>query len=204
MTRSWIGKKWSFPLLVYQRLPAKRAEYPCPILQATVVVIASYLYQFDWMATLVDLLYLCLSKIKSFLREKCYETNQSQGKQAIYSGYDYNRFAGDGAGSIAKWSIFPALVYPLPLLAYLIFTFYILVLLDKYEQFVKTNTFAKYVGYFLGFLYLVNLVYRLNAKKYQPWNIFRNNLFQFELLLMLLLPILLAFYGGRRRKFEKN
>ncbi len=183
---------------------SKRAEYPCPILQATVVVIASYLYQFDWMATLVDLLYLFLSKIKSFLREKCYETNQSQGKQAIYSGYDYDCFAGDGAGSIAKWSIFSALVYPLPLLAYLIFTFYIPFLLDKYEQFIKTKSFAKYVGYFLGFLYFVNLVYRLNAKKYQPWNIFRNNLFQFELLLMLLLPILLALLWRKKTEFEKN
>ncbi len=63
---------------------------------------------------------------------------------------------------------FPLWFIPLPLLAYLIFTFYILVLLNKYEQFIKTKTFAKYVGYFLGFLYLVNLVYRLNAKKYQP------------------------------------
>lgn len=63
------------------------------------------------MATLVDLLYLCLSKIKSFLREKCYETNQSQGKQAIYSGYDYDRFAGDGAGPLVKRCIFSALVY---------------------------------------------------------------------------------------------
>ena len=93
---------------------------------------------------------------------------------------------------------FPLWFIPLPLLAYLIFTFYILVLLDKYEQFIKTKTFAKYVGYFLGFLYLVNLVYRLNAKKYQPWNIFRNNLFQFELLLMLALPVLLAFLWRKK------
>lgn len=93
---------------------------------------------------------------------------------------------------------FPLWFIPLPLLAYLIFTFYILVLLDKYEQFIKTKTFAKYVGYFLGFLYLVNLVYRLNAKKYQPWNIFRNNLFQFEFLLMLALPVLLAFLWRKK------
>ncbi|HFI0935309.1 TPA: LTA synthase family protein [Streptococcus suis] len=102
---------------------------------------------------------------------------------------------------------FPLWFVPLTLLAYSIFTFYVLVLLDKYEKFVKTKTFAKYVGYFLGFLYLVNLVYRINAKKYQPWNIFRNNLFQFELLLMLLLPVLLAFLwrknAGIREKLSK-
>lgn len=93
---------------------------------------------------------------------------------------------------------FPLWFIPLPLIAYLIFTFYVLVLLDKYEKFIKTKTFAKYVGYFLGFLYLINLVYRLNAKKYQPWNIFRNNLFQFELLLMLALPVLLAFLWRKK------
>ncbi len=168
------------------------------------VVIASYLYQFDWLDTLVDLLYLYLPKIKYFLREKCYETNQTQGNQAIYSGHGNDRLAGYGASPLLSDVSFPLWFIPLPLIAYLIFTFYVLVLLDKYEKFIKTKTFAKYVGYFLGFLYLINLVYRLNAKKYQPWNIFRNNLFQFELLLMLALPVLLAFYGGRRREFEKN
>lgn len=97
---------------------------------------------------------------------------------------------------------FPLWFIPLSLLAYLIFTFYILALLDRYEDFIKTKVFAKYVGYFIGGLYLVNLVYRLNAKKFQPWNIFRNNLFQYELVLMLLLPLLLAIYwrnNGRIR-----
>ncbi|NQP30664.1 LTA synthase family protein [Streptococcus suis] len=99
---------------------------------------------------------------------------------------------------------FPLWFIPLPLLAYSIFTFYVLVLLDTYEKFVKTKTFAKYVGYFLGFLYLVNLVYRLNAKKYQPWNIFRNNLFQFELLLMLALPIILALFLHKNRNVRER
>ncbi|HEL2203882.1 TPA: hypothetical protein TZE22_001210, partial [Streptococcus suis] len=38
---------------------------------------------------------------------------------------------------------FPLWFIPLPLIAYLIFTFYVLVLLDKYEKFIKTKTFAK-------------------------------------------------------------
>ncbi len=105
-------------------------------------------------------------------------------------------------GPFVKRCIFSALVYSSAPACLFYFTFYVLALLDKYEKFVKTKTFAKYVGYFLGFLYLVNLVYRLNAKKYQPWNIFRNNLFQFELLLMLLLPILLAFLWRKNSRIR--
>ncbi|HFR3766859.1 TPA: LTA synthase family protein [Streptococcus suis] len=99
---------------------------------------------------------------------------------------------------------FPHWFIPPLLIAYLIFTFYILVLLEKYEEFVKTKTFAKYIGYFLGFLYIVNLVYRINAKKYQPWNIFRNNLFQFELLLMLVLPVLVAFLWRKNTRVREK
>ena len=86
-----------------------------------------------------------------------------------------------GRALLLSGMAYPIWFIPLSIIAYLIFTFYILVLLEKYEEFIRTKTFTKYVGYFLGFLYLVTLVYRLNAKKFQPWNIFRNNLFQFEL-----------------------
>ncbi len=98
----------------------------------------------------------------------------------------------------------PAWFIPLPLLAYLLFSFYSLVLLDKYEQWIHSKVCVKYVGYFLGFLYLVNLVYRLNAKKYQPWNIIRNNFFQFELLLMLALPILLAILWRKNTRLRNK
>ncbi len=66
------------------------------------VVIASYLYQFDWLDTLVNLLYLYLPKIKYFLREKCNETNQTQGNQAIYPGHGNDRLAGYGASPFTE------------------------------------------------------------------------------------------------------
>lgn len=109
-----------------------------------------------------------------------------------------------GRALLLSGKAFPVWFIPLPLIAYLIFTFYILVILDKYEAFVRTKTFAKYIGYFLGFFYLVSLVYRLNAKKYQPWNIVRNNLFQFELLLMLVLPIFLALLWRNKPKIREK
>lgn len=99
---------------------------------------------------------------------------------------------------------YPIWFIPLSIIAYLIFTFYVLVLLGKYEEFIRTKTFAKYVGYSLGLHYLVTLVYRLNAKKFQPWNIFRNNLFQFELLLILALPIVLALFFHKNRKIRER
>lgn len=107
-----------------------------------------------------------------------------------------------GRALLLSGQAIPIWFIALALLAYAAFTFFTLVLLDRYEDFIKTKVFAKYVGYFIGGLYLVNLVYRLNAKKFQPWNIFRNNLFQYELVLMLLLPLLLAIYwrnNGRIR-----
>lgn len=109
-----------------------------------------------------------------------------------------------GRALLLSGTAFPSWFIPLPLIAYLIFTFYTLVLLEVYQDLVKTKGFAKYVGYFLGFLYLVNLVYRINAKKYQPWNIIRNNLFQFELLLMLLLPLVLFFLLRKKGKVREG
>lgn len=103
-----------------------------------------------------------------------------------------------GRALLLSGAAFPVWFVPLPLLAYFLFSFYTVVLLDKYESFIQTKQFAKYVGYFLGGLYLINLVYRLNAKKWQPWNILRNNLFQFELVLLLLLPFLLALVVRKR------
>lgn len=109
-----------------------------------------------------------------------------------------------GRALLLSGTAFPSWFIPLPLIAYLIFTFYTLVLLEVYQDLVKTKGFAKYVSYFLGFLYLVNLVYRINAKKYQPWNIIRNNLFQFELLLMLLLPLVLFFLLRKKGKVREG
>lgn len=98
---------------------------------------------------------------------------------------------------------FPVWFVPFPLCAYLVFTFYSLVLMERYEGIICSKRFLKYVGFFLGVLYIINLIYRINAKKYQAWNIFRNNLFQVELLLMLLFPVLLAILWRKNQKIRK-
>lgn len=85
---------------------------------------------------------------------------------------------------------FPTWFLSLSGLAYLVFTAYLLLILIRYDRQIWTVQFAKYLAYFFGGLYLVNLVYRLNAKAYEPWNIVRNNLFQLELLAMVFLPVL--------------
>lgn len=97
-----------------------------------------------------------------------------------------------GRALLISGQAFPLWFVPIVAIAYLCFSFYTLLLLEKYEQAILSKRFVGYGAMFLAGLYLVTLVYRLNAKKYQPWNLIRNNFFQYELLLMLALPVLVA------------
>lgn len=109
-----------------------------------------------------------------------------------------------GRALLISGQAFPLWFIPIVAIAYLCFSFYILLLLEKYEQAILSKRFGGYVIIFLGGLYLVTLVYRLNAKKYQPWNLIRNNFFQYELLLMLVLPVLVALLLRKNKAVRRH
>lgn len=75
---------------------------------------------------------------------------------------------------------------------WLIFNTFIASYILEYEELILSRWFAKRVGLYLLALYGINLIYRINAKRLLWWNIVKNNLFQYETLLLILPAILIV------------
>lgn len=67
----------------------------------------------------------------------------------------------------------------------------------RFRDKVLSKWFVQRVGLYLLALYGATLIYRVNAKRYLWWHIFKLNLFQYETLL-LILPAILLVIGARK------
>lgn len=69
----------------------------------------------------------------------------------------------------------------------------------KYEDRLLSKWFGKRLGLYLLSLYLLTLIYKINAKRVVWWNLLENDFFQYETLL-LLLPALIIYCVAKRFK----